>query len=330
MPVFFTVFLTVLYLCFILRLNNTTGLNGVGLVAFPSDTSIKRMINGSFQTEFEKWLSDNFYGHTFIVKCHNQIEYGVFCDCAGDWIQGKNGYIYSRGQSYLYVAGERANGTSWNDYLAYARSVAEMQKLLAKQGKDFVYLITPIKAEIYPDYLPWYMQLLYQHYADSRNSTHNMLVRALKECGVNYYDVTDDLKTMRKQKQFDIFSKTGHHWTLTAAATEMETILNKFDEMSKYTLYPTVNVTGVNNNLFGTDQDILNLQNVIIPKYAERYNSPDLDIKPTKDSAYIFGTSFGWEISNSLYKDSENRAFNQLIFEEYFTKKPFMMKMVQR
>ena len=158
-PVTIIAFLNVMFFCFVLRLNNNTDLNGVTLAAIPTDTSIERIMDGSFQTEFGEYLSDNFYGHTDVVKCHNQIEYGVFEDGSGDIVQGKDGYLFSGSQTYSYVAGEKANAFSWDDYLTFADSVGKMQRLLSEQGKDFVYLLTPTKAEIYPDFLPWNLRM---------------------------------------------------------------------------------------------------------------------------------------------------------------------------
>ena len=122
--------LLILLIGFVLRLPNTKVLNGVGLAGYPSDISVHSFWNGDFQTEFGKWFSDNFWGHSEIVECHNQIEYGLFNDGSGDWIQGRDGYIYSKSQSYSYVAGERANWSSFEDYIEYAKSVAEMQDML--------------------------------------------------------------------------------------------------------------------------------------------------------------------------------------------------------
>lgn len=318
-PVGFLTFLIFLLVGVLFRFPNKTSLIGVTLASYPEYSSIEAMMDGTFQTSFGQWISDNFYGHTKIVQYHNQIEYSVFRDGSGDWIQGKDGYLFSRNQSYDYVSGERANINTWDEYLEYAQSVAELQTLLQGLGKDFAYLITPVKAEIYPDYLPWYLKCLYDEYADSESSKHEMLVRALQECGVNYVDVTGDLKAMRESSDFDVFSKTGHHWTLTAAATEMNTIFKQFSEMTSNTEYPVVSVTGITEDLFEIDKDIINLQNVIIPKLSDTYNSPTIEYVPSDDSVYMFGTSFGWEITGSLFQDELNKAFDNFTYEEYFT-----------
>ena len=318
-PTVSVAFLLFLMVTSALRLSNSSALNGVTLASFPTDTSITAILDGSFQNSFDKWMTDKFYKHTEIVKVHNQIEYSIFNDGMGDWIQGREGYLFSKSQTYNAVGGDYVNKTSWEDYLEYAESMSHLQKLLNAAGKDFVVLLTPVKAEIYTDKLPWYERLIATHYEHAENTKRKMLLKALNQYDVNYYETTEDLKAMRGNADFDVFSKTGHHWTLTAAATEMNTILEKVAEKSLFTSWPSVTVTGINDILFGTDKDILNLQNVNIPKLAERYTSPVVSYISTDDSAYLFGTSFGWEITGSLYKDADNRAFDSLVFEEYFT-----------
>lgn len=318
-PVFCIGCLLLLLITFLFRFTDKTILNSVAITPYPADTSINAIIDGSFQSAFGKYISDNFYGHTNAVKIHNQIEYSFFKDGSGDWIQGKDGYLFSRSQSYSFVGGEWANTAEYEEYVEYARAVAYMQDLLNANGKDFVYLITPMKAEVYEDYLPWYMQLIGNKYSDTDKSKHSMIVKAFEECGVNYYDVTEDLKKMRKEEAFDIFSSTGHHWTLTATAIEMEKILNEFESMSKFTEYPQVYVNGINDDFYLYDTDILDVQNVFLPNLADNYNSPIIEYESSDDNVYLYGTSFCGQISGALYQNVENRAFNRLVSEEYFT-----------
>ena len=285
---------------------------------YPPNISFNTVLDGTYQSYFSKWISDNFYKHTEIVKCHNQIEYGVFQDGVGDWIQGEDDYLFSKSQTYTYTGGDYTNINTYEQYLEYASSIAEMQKLLQKDGKDFIFLITPIKAEIYPEYIPWYERNILKRYGKGENSTRKMLIRALEERGVNYYDVTQDLIEMRKNEEFDVYSKTGQHWTLTAAATEMNIIMEQFEKFSMFTNYPRVNVVDIKEELFSIDKDILDLQNVIYPNVADKYTSPLLKMICSNDSAFLFGTSFGWEIAGSFYVNEKVRAWDELVYQEYF------------
>ena len=318
-PVSFISFLMCLLGAFVFRFANTTALVGVTSTSYLPNISFDTVLDGTYQLSFSKWLSDNFYKYTEIVKCHNQIEYGVFGDGIGDWIQGEDGYLFSKSQTYTYVGGDHANINTYEQYLEYASTIAEVQELLKEDGKDFIFLITPIKAEIYPEYIPWYEKMILKRHGNGENSARKMLIRALEEFGVDYYDVTQDLIEMRKNEEFDVYSKTGQHWTLTATATEMNTIMEQFEKLSTFTKYPRVNVVDIKEQLFGVDKDILDLQNVIYPKVADKYTSPLLEMEFSDDSAFLFGTSFGWEMADSFYTCENVRAWDELVYQQYFT-----------
>ncbi len=319
-PVVFLSFMLFLLITFTFRFTNKTNLIGVTLAIYPKDVTFKNFVDGSFQKSFEKWLSDNFYGHNSIVKLHNQIEYSIFHDGLGDWIQGSDGYLYSKSQTYSYIGGEVVNQKTLNEYDDYAKKVYQLQTNLTNNGKDFLYLINPIKAELYPEKLPWYEKIVMDKYASKGNTIKKALIESFQKYGINYYDTTDDLKLMKKSASFDIFSKTGHHWTLTAVASEMNQLFDNIASKTPFISYPSVDVVEITDNLFGTDKDALNLLNVIWPNLSDNYTSPQIKYNNTSNnSVYIFGTSYGWEITGSLYQNQSNKAFNNLVYQEYFT-----------
>lgn len=98
-------FLVFLLLTFCIRFENKTVLNGVILTEYPSKVTLASVTHGEFQKNFGKWMTDNFYGHTVVVKCHNQMEYSIFHDGIGDWLVGRDGYLYSKSQTQMYTGG---------------------------------------------------------------------------------------------------------------------------------------------------------------------------------------------------------------------------------
>ncbi|MCR5720579.1 MAG: hypothetical protein K6F84_08435 [Lachnospiraceae bacterium] len=321
MPVVLLGTVIFIQLCTLIKLPEKRELNNVTLASFPEEKSLKAFMDGSFQKQLDSWLGDHFYGHTNAVMVHNQVDYSIFKDASGNVAQGKEGYLYIKDQTPLYVSGKKTNDNTWDDYLSYAGKLKNLQDILNANNKDFVLLLTPIKAEIYPDKLPWYFKLLNKKYSDKENAIHDTFVRALKECGVNYYDVTDDLKKMRDEVDFEVFSKTGQHWTLTAAAYEMNSIFDRFEDMSEFTKYPRVDVVDVNDGIFAIDKDLLDMQNVFWYKEADRYTKPVVKYTKSDDSIYIFGTSYIHEIWHSLYgvdETGKDLAFNSITAQQYF------------
>ena len=312
--------LIILCVLYILRLPNTVILRGsISSESYPNGISFDSVWEGVWQRQFEKYFSDNFYGKPTTVKCHNQVVYSIFNDCSGDWIQGKDGYLFPKYISQDVAYAGFLENNNYYELTAYANKVAQLQHVLRKQEKDFLYVLSPVKTEIYPDYLPWYLRLSYNRYSNLDNSRHRLLIRAFEEAGVNYYDATEDLMNIRGNPVFDAFSKTGMHWTLTATAIEMQKMFESIGERLQYTNLPRIQITEITNDFYDIDKDILYAQNVYIPKVSDHYTSPIISYDESEDSLFLFGTSMCGEITDSLYRDSLNKGFNSLVFQEYFT-----------
>ena len=323
LPAGIFVFLLILFFCFLFRADNKTTLVGVTLASKPELTKAGVM-DGSYQSSWGKWMNDNFYGNTMIVKCHNQLQYSLFHD-VGVWV-GKNGYLFYKDESYNYAAGRKTNTQSQDVFDQYAMKIAEMQRKLADCGKDFVYVITPSKSEVYPELLPWNERAIADRYAKGDGTSRDMLLKAFDKYGVNYYDTLPDLLNMKGTEAFDAFANTGHHWTLTAVATEMNTLFAGISGMTPHIEYPTVRVTGITDKIFSTDKDILASLNVFYPsasldrsRPSDNYTFPDIEYDMSDDHIYWFGTSFGIEIMGALYGGTADRAFDSTKFSHYWT-----------
>ena len=68
LPVCLFGFLLVLLAGVLLRLENKSTLFNVTLASKPEYTAAG-FIEGSYQNAWDKWLQDNFYGHTAVIKC---------------------------------------------------------------------------------------------------------------------------------------------------------------------------------------------------------------------------------------------------------------------
>lgn len=316
-------FLIALLFAFMLRFENKTELINVPLSPYPDKITLKDLMSGEYQKKFGKWMTDNFYGHTKIVKSHNQIEYSVFKEGVWDGLLGQQGYLYAKGQTQVYTGG----GYRWKEnsqeaaYDDYAQKVYKLQTELKKKGKDFVYLLNPMKAEIYPEYLPWNEKIVEQCYANKGITETKMLLKSFNKYGVNYYDSTEDLKKMKQESDFEIFAKTGHHWTLSAAANEINSVFRNIQSLTPEMDYPLVEIKGTKDELFTTDKDLLLTLNIFRGKSSKEYLTPIKQYKnKSNQSVYIYGTSFGWELYYALFQSEGDRAFKRLVYQEYFTR----------
>lgn len=320
-PVGILGFMAVLSATFVLRFQNSSLLYGTAVSPAPDANSFWDLWDGNFQESFDSYLNDNFYGHTMAVKLHNQIEYTLFHNGVENWLVGKEGYVFEKNQTYSYVGGGAVDGRNANDYEQYAQKVYQLQSELQKQGKEFLYLVNPVKAEIYPDKLPWYEILLEKKYANHKDAAKDRMIAAFEKYGVHYYDTTDDLIKMRMDSNFEIFPKTGHHWTLNAVTHEWNRLSRELSKEGAAEKYPYFLIHGVTDKIIDEkDKDALELQNVLVPILSEKYTTPEASYAQKSDqSVYLFGTSYGMEIAMVLNQDPQDMAFQSFVYQCYFT-----------
>lgn len=285
-----------------------------------SAPDMQAVADGTYQKQWEEWLGVSFFGRSAVESCHNQINYSIFRDASGEWVCGEDRYLFSKGQTRVYIQLPSAMYLP-EDYDDYARKVARMQAALEGAGKKFVYLLTPTKVETYPEKLPWYDRLAAEHGPSRDESGHSLLVKAFETYGVHYYDCTEDILRMKDEGDLDIFYKTGHHWTLTACAAELNQIFDGIKSMTPGIEYPRVQVAQMVDDVGQYDLDIISGQKLWFNHNRDvHYESPVILYPQTSGAkVYWFGTSYGALFTDALYQDTDFRAFDRLAFQQYFT-----------
>lgn len=302
-----------------IRQGNTEGFPPRSEESF-SETGVDGIVDGSFQEVLGEWFTDNFFGHSAAVSLHNQINYSVFGDASERWVCGKDRYLFSAGQVEMYI---QRKDKLWEpqDYEEYAKKVYKMQTALEAAGKAFVYILTPNKTEIYPERLPWRDRWILEHEVDKEKGSHNQLVEAFVRNGVHFYDCTEDILRMKEEADFDAFARTGHHWTFTACAEEMNAIFAGIQPWTPGITYPEVQVVGMSDEVCSYDLDILQSQKVWFGHNRDVvYRSPVIAYpKMSEEKVFWFGTSYGALFTIALYQGVDARAFERLAFQQYFT-----------
>lgn len=310
----------VFIILFVFRVDdNQTLIGDFSAVEYPV-VDKNEIFNGKYQNQWENWFSENFPFRKSLTKTYNQLKYNIFHELNGDWMIGKDYYLFSKSQSADFCKGSK--NFTYDQYDDYAKQIAKIQEALMEQGKSFVYLINPVKAQIYYDYLPNQYQYLGNKYSNSIDSDYAQLKEALKRHKVIYYDTTEDLKALREKSEYPIYCKTGQHWNIYSCSL----IMNKFFAFLKneYEItLPTINIDSINENTIDpVDQDIYSLANLWNGNKEKMYFTTNRSYENKSDkSLFLFGTSFGEEIFSALNVDGNNKAFNKMVYWEYLTRR---------
>lgn len=312
-----SIFFFLFFLCvnFILRVPEKTVINGIyDKAEYPAKTD--SIWNGQYQGKYSKWFNENFGKHNFILKIYNQFKYSVFNEGNLRWILGSNKYIFDVYQTKSCFTAKNID----DDYYNYAKEIAEFQKKIISLGKKTIFVLTPCKAEIYPEELPWNYKYLVNKYYKSENIEREKLISAFNANGVIYYDSTEDIKKIKRLGQYPVFYNTGHHWSFMTASNITKRILEEIALHYENFVIPEINVLNSSGEEFTMDKDAYLLLNLFRGKKASSYDSPLISYgSSSSEKIYIYGSSFAGEIFYTFARNKGESCFSSVIYQQYNT-----------
>jgi len=179
---------------------------------------------GQFQEQFERWFGQRVGFRPWMVRTDNQIGISLFREVsartADRVVLGREGVFYQ--QSGL-TARNRMDLVPVAQLRELARQARTAQDLLAARGVAFVLVITPSKAEIYPENIPSSRCL---PESTRRWSNYQSAVRLLREQGVNLIDAHALFVELKASTPYRLFPPQGIHWNLYSASLVTAQILD--------------------------------------------------------------------------------------------------------
>lgn len=263
--------------------------------------SAKEYLKGSFQTEYERYISSEFANHDFLTKMYNQMRYMLF-HTSQSVVVGKNGYLFET--PYVEeVFGVNKEKIATDEQLEeYAQLLYEIQKLAKADGKAFLFLFTPNKVDFEQENLPD----AYQNYfatLEPVERNYVRLQRLLDEKGVHYLDGTSILKENAEANgEVATYYKTGTHWRRGAAVIVMNEILDDIERQTDWKL-KDISVDGYEALPGETDEqdmDLYRLLNVFQAEMDDEYLMPKEQVEFPK--GYVMPRLFiqGGSFTNKL------------------------------
>ena len=257
------------------------------LAGFPS-FSIEKVINGKWETDFERYISDHFPSRDAFAAADSY--YMLYTGR-----NGSNG-VYKGKEGYLINTPVKCDYSKLNDNIEAINSFAEMT------GLKTTLMVVPSTGYIMSDKLPD----IHQEYNDGYilNSVIKQLVN------VNFIDLTDEFNLHKDSVQ--LYYKTDHHWTSDGAYTAY----NKWAEFEKLGVrekrdYKIEKTDG----FFGTTYSKSALWNEN-PDSIETWEYP-IDVTVTIDNTDKYDSMFFKEHLNEMdkypvYLDG-NHAFERIV-----------------
>ncbi len=164
--------------------------------------------DGSFQEQFNSWFETHFPGRNLLIRIRGQLMYSLFRESPNENAAiGKDDYIF--GTEYL------------NEYLpllepgddAYftdlKTKLEQLQTILGEYDKELYIFITPSKAHLMADYIPWRYKVLKK----DTKTNYQRLKDMLEGSDLHYFDCCAFIEQSEKDIQAPLFYTTGVHWS---------------------------------------------------------------------------------------------------------------------
>lgn len=294
--------------CSVFHVSQGAKLYGVTMEHENVDISLATLMNGEYQQYLEDEYLNKFSLRNYFVKGYNEILFQIKAT-NNNVVCGKEGYLFGKEE----VASEACGSTALREadvYKKYAENIKIIQQYLEEQGKGFVYIISPNKAEVYKDKLPDRVR----RSANVEKNNHEELKKALEEQGITTVDATSIMQELRQEGEIS-FYKMGNHWSEIGAMRTMQSAFSLLDGQS--TLLKTIDYyIEETDSPLGADNDIYLLSNIYSPQTIEKYHfirAISNEMTPSGKICFL-GTSFCGQLTD-LYQD--NAVFENVVHYRY-------------
>ncbi|MEI6574898.1 MAG: hypothetical protein WCO63_01845 [Bacteroidota bacterium] len=188
-----------------------------------------------FPGRYEKYYNDDFSMRTMLVNNYNHLVYGLFhrSPVPDKVIVGKSGWLFTAGdEDALFF-----DKSPWlpDELTAFRDELNYRIKVLDSLGIKYYFLIAPLKAEIYPEYV------IGSGDRKNQKSMGEELIEFLNHHGIQ--NTVNAYNTLRIQKlSGNQYYKTDNHWTQLGAFYSANAVLSRIHQD-----FPTIKPLDLND-----------------------------------------------------------------------------------
>ena len=261
------------------------------------------IFSGEFTHDFARAFGVHFPLLAAAVHLKGQFYWSVLHQ-SPTWyiVVGKHRTLYEDVYVYNYCTRDIARfapvAQSWADHLA------RIQHYYAARGKIFLYVLTPSKADIEPEYLPksWPCGASLH----DRRDFDAAYRRILEKAGVNLVDLVETTARAKKEFPFPPFPPGGIHFNTAAAARGVQALIAKLNEVSGWRRMYDFSFDWHMAPPNEVDTDLLD--GLDVPYTGMTYQTPSITLSPATVAHCIpvsmagIGGSFSYQIYKLLQR----------------------------
>jgi hypothetical protein len=279
--------------------------------------ALESWLDGRLQKSWEERFNAGMGLRPLLVRTDNQVNMTLFRrpqkTMKTEVVPGEDDFLYER----IYL--DRYSGSSPNgrrEVLPLAKELRRLQDLLAARGVGFLLVISPSKAEIYPEQAPPTIALPGR---ESRKTEYDVFMPLLAEEGVNVLDAHRLFKEERRRSDALLFSRGGVHWNHYGATVVVAEMMRRIEGIVGRDL-PGIAVTGARRDdvVWRADNDLADLLNLWwTGRYSRDQFHPVVERTGPKDARspnlLLIGDSFVLTLG-AILKENDLTANQEILY----------------
>jgi hypothetical protein len=242
----------------------------------PQDLSLEGLLSNRYQTYISRTIGTLTPIYKPSIRWKNQFYYSLLGTSGTPSILiGQNGQLFGANYVEEYCARDTAQLRPQAE--AWAARIARTQRFFESRGKVFLYLNTPSKPAVYPEYLPsgYKCPATEQDRLDKLEVYRSILERH----HINYVDTATLVAQARRSYPIDLFPRGGAHWNMLGATLAAQAITQAVNQRRLHLLTPFTFNWQTSFEPKTSDKDLLEIMNLRWPD--ERYPVPVPTIEST-------------------------------------------------
>ena len=193
------------------------------LAKFPTVITEKNRIAMGLKNGFEAWLKDNLAGREQAQRAKAFIELKVLMSSPSPLVHiGEEGWYFYTNDHNLEI-GQGTHLLTIETLEAIVRNQIRIQKALKDQGIDYVLVLLPSKASVYPEYIKG------GKYQVGTTLIDQVTVYLQEHTTIPIVNVKPNLVLAKKEQ--DVYFRTETHWNHAGAYIGYEAIYRRLNEL---------------------------------------------------------------------------------------------------
>jgi alginate O-acetyltransferase complex protein AlgJ len=280
-----------------------TRLRGVQVPAPMPELTLQSLASGEFPRQYAAYFGQHFPLLAPAVRMKAQFYWSVLRESPVGFITlGRKQVLYET--SYINEYCSRNIDAFKPIAEAWAAKLMQIQRRYADRDKIFLYVITPSKPSIEPEWIPggWPCTA---SLAD-RSNFHAAYRAILDQAGVNVVDAVETTMDAKRNFPFPPFPRGGTHFNAVSAALAAQQVITVLAQVGTWRRMDSFNFTWTMGEPSEVDTDLRDAMNV--PYTGMNYQTPrvSLELNTVAQCTPVLmgqvGGSFTYEINRILQR----------------------------